>query len=124
MKLARLNGKAEIFYSIQGEGKNIGRPSIFIRTSLCNLHCSWCDTDYTWNWKGTPFHHQNEAVAGYQKFDKAEYIAELPVEDIANEVVALGCKNIVLTGGEPLLQQTDLLELIRHLRKYRFNLLV
>lgn len=116
MKLARLNGKAEIFYSIQGEGKNIGRPSIFIRTSLCNLHCSWCDTDYTWNWKGTPFHHQNEAQPGYQKFDKAEYIAELSVNNIADEVVSLDCKNVVLTGGEPLLQQTDLLELICHLR--------
>lgn len=117
MKLAKLNGKAEIFYSIQGEGKNIGRPSIFVRTSLCNLHCTWCDTDYTWNWKGTPFHHQNENQPGYQKFDKAEYIEQLSVQEVADHIKQLGCKNIVLTGGEPLLQQTELTELISHLRK-------
>lgn len=117
MKLAKLNGKAEIFYSIQGEGKNMGRPSIFVRTSLCNLHCTWCDTDYTWNWEGTPFHHNNDGLPGYKKFYKGEYIAEMSVTAVAKEIEALNGKNVVLTGGEPLLQQTELSALMQTLRK-------
>ena len=38
---------SEIFYSIQGEGQLIGYPSVFFRTSYCNLRCIWCDTPYT-----------------------------------------------------------------------------
>ncbi|UII19951.1 7-carboxy-7-deazaguanine synthase QueE [Fulvivirga ligni] len=116
MKLAKLNGKPEIFYSIQGEGKSIGKPSIFVRTSLCNLHCIWCDTDYTWNWESTPFPHENDAKPGYSKFKKSEYIEELTTEQIVDILKEIPCKNLVLTGGEPLLQQTELKELMAALR--------
>lgn len=73
---------AEIFYSIQGEGRLVGTPSIFIRTSGCNLRCVWCDTPYT-SW-----HPQGEA------WDLAEILAE------AERYPA---RHVVITGGEPLL---------------------
>jgi len=117
LKLAKLNGQAEIFHSIQGEGISIGKPSIFVRTSLCNLHCIWCDTDYTWNWVGTRFPHHNDAQKGYAKFDKNDWIIECSIEEVAERVMAFPCKNVILTGGEPMLHQTDLIELMRFLKK-------
>lgn len=125
LKLARLQGKPEIFHSIQGEGKNTGVPSVFVRTSLCNLHCIWCDTDYTWNWVGTRFAHAHDAKPGYQKFVKKDWIVECAVTEVAETVAAFGCKNVVLTGGEPMLQQPALVDLVSVLRTkssdYRFE---
>jgi 7-carboxy-7-deazaguanine synthase len=108
MKLARLpDGSPEIFHTLQGEGASLGKPSVFIRSSLCNLHCQWCDTDYTWNWEGTPWTHERDGEEGYQKYRKEEQITELSPEDIARAVSAFPCRHLVLTGGEPLLQQDD-----------------
>lgn len=125
LKLARLNGRPEVFYSIQGEGKSLGWPSIFVRTSLCNLHCVWCDTDYTWNWKGTRFPHRNDARPGYQKFDKKDWIAECTVDEVAAMVTDFPCHNVILTGGEPMIQQPVLTDLMAVLREksalYRFE---
>lgn len=123
--MARLHGRPEIFHSIQGEGKSIGVPSIFVRTSLCNLHCIWCDTDYTWNWTGTRFPHVNDGIPGYRKFQKTAWIAECEVSSIAEVVATFPCKNVILTGGEPMLQQAALSALMRVLRSismdYRFE---
>jgi organic radical activating enzyme len=117
LKLARLHGAPEVFFSIQGEGKSIGVPSVFVRTTLCNLHCIWCDTDYTWNWKGTRFAHVHDTEPGYQKFDKKDWIAECSVAQIAEKILSFHCKNVILTGGEPLLQQPGLTALMQELRK-------
>jgi 7-carboxy-7-deazaguanine synthase len=117
LKLARLHGNPEIFHSIQGEGRSIGVPSVFVRTSLCNLHCIWCDTDYTWNWKGTRFEHVNDAKPGYQKFDKKQWIVECEVGAVAEIVAGFNCPNIILTGGEPMLQQPMLAALMQVLRE-------
>lgn len=125
LKLAKLHGRPEIFFSIQGEGKSIGIPSVFVRTSLCNLHCIWCDTDYTWNWTGTPFPHVNDAKPGYRKFDKKEWIARCEITEVAEIVAAFPCKNVILTGGEPMLQQPALTAMMHTLRSrsadYRFE---
>ena len=73
---------AEIFYSIQGEGMLAGVPSVFVRTSGCNLRCTWCDTPYT-SWEP-----QGE---------------ERSLESIAEEVGRFGAGHVVITGGEPMI---------------------
>ncbi|WP_051083286.1 7-carboxy-7-deazaguanine synthase QueE [Rubritalea marina] len=125
IKLAVLNGEPEIFHTIQGEGVSMGVPSIFIRASLCNLHCKWCDTDYTWNWKGTPWPHEHDSDPAYQKFDKQDFLTEIATSEVASLVAQFPCRNIILTGGEPLLQQDAWIDLIQKLRavdtQYRFE---
>ncbi len=92
MKIARLNDeKPEIFYSLQGEGARMGTPAVFLRLSGCNLCCHWCDTKYSWG-KGI----------------------SLEEEEIARRILSHGCRNLVITGGEPLLQQ-EALEKLLHL---------
>lgn len=118
MKLARLpDGNPEIFHTLQGEGRSVGAPAVFVRASLCNLHCRWCDTDYTWNWVGTNYIHDREATPGYQKYRREEQIIDLPVETIAEQAARYGCHRYVFTGGEPLLQEKDWVQLMRRLRE-------
>lgn len=116
MKLARLGDGAEIFHTLQGEGVSVGMPAVFVRVSLCNLHCVWCDTDHTWNFVGTPWVHEKDGLPGYQKHCKEDAIIEMGVAEIAAEVRKYRCRHVVLTGGEPLLQEEGLLELITQLR--------
>ena len=72
---------SEIFYSIQGEGELTGIPSVFVRTSGCNLRCNWCDTMYaSWEPEG----------------------AEMNVDQILAEVLKHPASHCVLTGGEPM----------------------
>lgn len=72
---------SEIFHSIQGEGSLTGVPSVFIRTSGCNLRCTWCDTPYaSWAPEGP----------------------EMQPSAIVEEVETHGSRHVVLTGGEPM----------------------
>jgi 7-carboxy-7-deazaguanine synthase len=73
---------AELFYSIQGEGSLVGVPSVFIRTSGCNLRCAWCDTPYT-SW-------QPQGV-------------EMDLERVLDEVKVHPSRHTVVTGGEPMI---------------------
>lgn len=73
---------AEIFYSIQGEGILVGQPSVFIRTSGCNLRCRWCDTPYT-SW----------APEGER----------MSIEEILAAVDDYPARHVVVTGGEPMI---------------------
>jgi organic radical activating enzyme len=112
MKLARLDDGPEIFFSLQGEGKNQGAPSVFVRTSRCNLYCSWCDTPYTWNWHGTAFAH-----AGNRKYDAAAETVELNPAEVASWIRRWPCLRVVLTGGEPLLQAAECTSLLTQLKR-------
>jgi 7-carboxy-7-deazaguanine synthase len=85
---------AEIFYSVQGEGRLIGIPSVFVRTSGCNLRCVWCDTPYT-SWRP-----QGE---------------EWKINTITREVGKYPARHIVITGGEPFLAP-ELSELTHELK--------
>jgi 7-carboxy-7-deazaguanine synthase len=73
---------SEIFYSLQGEGGLVGMPSIFVRTSGCNLRCKWCDTPYTsWNPEGE----------------------EMSIDAILSMVRKYPASHVVVTGGEPMI---------------------
>ncbi len=73
---------SEIFYSIQGEGKLMGMPSVFVRVSGCNLRCVWCDTPYaSWEPEGEDF----------------------SVAQIVERVERFRAKHVVITGGEPMI---------------------
>lgn len=117
MLLARLNDAPEIFHTLQGEGISAGLPAVFVRASLCNLHCQWCDTDHTWNFEGTPWKHEKDADPGYRKHRKADVTIEVSPAEIIAKVSAFPCRRVVLTGGEPLLQQDAWLEVIQGLRQ-------
>lgn len=108
MKVARLaDGSPEIFHTLQGEGHSLGAPAVFLRLSQCNLHCHWCDTPYTWNWENTPWEHQDGV-----KFRKEEQTLDLSPEEIAPLISEYDCDRLVVTGGEPLLQQKEIAELL------------
>lgn len=117
MKLARMAEGAEIFHTLQGEGISVGVAAVFVRLSLCNLHCVWCDTDHTWNFQGTPWVHEKDSLAGYAKHRKEDAIIEMGVAEVAEKVRGFGCRRVVLTGGEPLLQEAELLALMKELRR-------
>jgi 7-carboxy-7-deazaguanine synthase len=85
---------AEIFQSVQGEGRLTGTPSIFVRASGCNLRCVYCDTRYaSWEPVGTDW----------------------SVPDIVDTVAMHGVRHVVLTGGEPMLF-AELIPLCQQLR--------
>lgn len=105
------DGRPEVFYSLQGEGPHVGHPRVFVRTSGCNLSCNWCDTPYTWNFEGTDFEHEDRT-----KFNRNREQVSLGVGELAAILQKFSCDDLVLTGGEPLLQQAALHALVQELR--------
>jgi len=92
----------EIFHSIQGEGKLAGMPSVFVRTSGCNLRCTWCDTPYTsWSPEGET----------------------LGLDGVVDAVGAFDCGYVVITGGEPMID-ADVGGLTRRLKEAGYHVTI
>ena len=96
--------------TIQGEGRFCGQLAHFVRLSGCNLHCHWCDTPYTWAW--------NERLAKKHKDGKVFALANerrrVTVEDLLVRLPSTD-NLIVITGGEPMLQQGAVREMCHSL---------
>lgn len=86
----------ERFVSFQGEGPLAGQRCAFVRFSHCNLKCGWCDTEESWN---------------FAKYDRDKVSSRVPVADVVDWVAEQGVDLVVITGGEPLLQQRAMLAL-------------
>jgi organic radical activating enzyme len=107
LRVSRMpDGRPEIFTSIQGEGPSAGLPSAFLRLALCNLRCQWCDTKYTWDWRN---------------YDYAEQVVAMDLDGVETALTGQPARNLVLTGGEPLLQQAAVAPLLASLRAQGFR---
>lgn len=91
----------EIFHSIQGEGASAGLPCVFVRLTYCNLRCTYCDTEY----------------AFYDGKD-------LSISEVINEVKKYDCRLVEITGGEPLVQMRECLDLMKYLCDEDFEVLI
>jgi 7-carboxy-7-deazaguanine synthase len=92
----------EIYRSIQGESSFAGLPCTFVRLTACNLRCAWCDSEYTFT--------------GGKKMSPAE---------VEQEVVRLSPSGLVeFTGGEPMLQERELVPLMERLLVLGYTLLL
>lgn len=106
-------GVPEIFDTIQGEGRNLGRPVVFARLSDCNLKCSWCDTPQTWAFTEARAAQHDEGVV----YDKAVEQTYIEVGEAVRNIDGYPMKRLVITGGEPMMQQAGIAELIKGLRE-------
>jgi 7-carboxy-7-deazaguanine synthase len=91
---------SELFYSIQGEGKLVGVPSVFVRASGCNLRCTWCDTPYA-SWEP-----EGEEMTVGEILDRVEgFFQRQKTEEADNNVCPAKARSghVVLTGGEPVI---------------------
>lgn len=86
--------------TFQGEGPSCGHPALFIRLSRCNLTWTRCDTKYTWDWSS---------------FDPRKESTKQTVADLVAWATSSPVELVVITGGEPLLQQARLVPLVEQL---------
>ena len=91
----------EIYFSVQGESTAAGLPCVFVRLTYCNLRCTYCDTEY----------------AFYEGKD-------ISIPEIISEVKKYNCKLVEITGGEPLVQMDECLDLMKQLCDDGFEVLI
>jgi 7-carboxy-7-deazaguanine synthase len=91
---------SEIFESLQGEGPTAGEPALFLRLATCNLHCAYCDTKYTWD---------------FNNYSYREEVRSMSLGQVADRLAEGTARRLVVTGGEPMLQQAALDALLREL---------
>jgi 7-cyano-7-deazaguanosine (preQ0) biosynthesis protein QueE len=88
--------------TIQGEGPSAGRRCGFVRLGRCNQACTWCDEAQTWDWR---------------RYDPAVELYEMDVDEVLARLDAMDVDMVVVTGGEPLLQQRGLEPLLRAMKE-------
>ncbi|MDK2974983.1 MAG: 7-carboxy-7-deazaguanine synthase [Methanofollis sp.] len=91
---------SEIFGSLQGEGRHQGRPTTFVRLTGCNLRCTWCDTPAS-----------RDAGAG----------AAMTVDAVLDRIWRMKRRAVCITGGEPLLQMGEVVEMSRRLHRMGYS---
>src|SRR5690606_33351346 len=96
---------SEIFESIQAEGVSAGLPCLFVRLATCNLSCGFCDTAYSWDFDCHDYEHA---------------VREQTVAELGERIATARSDRLVLTGGEPLLQQKAVVELFKQLTSRLF----
>ncbi len=103
----------QAFFTEQGEGPTVGMQAVFFRLHHCNLNCSWCDTPYTWNRNLPEYRTEKEKW----DLDKASKIIintwEEGITAQSKEVSKTLEPRLVITGGEPLLQQQRIIEFLK-----------
>lgn len=97
MKAAELVVSELFGPTVQGEGPSAGQLAVFVRTAVCNLSCPACDTPYSWDWS---------------RFDRRTQSRRMPVAEVAGWVLSQDAGLVVVTGGEPLLQQPAVADLV------------
>jgi len=108
----------QVFATFQGEGITAGQPAVFLRLHYCNLACSWCDTKYTWDktrkefWQEPIDWSYPEAVTKI----KAAWLQKFGLKTPDSK------KRLVITGGEPLLQQAKIVKLLQFLPNWRVEI--
>ncbi len=83
---------------VQGEGRWLGETTGFLRLMGCNLACTWCDTKYTWD---------------ATNYNLKEQLTKMTSEEVSDALMDLRVPRIDISGGEPMLQQDAILDLIR-----------
>ena len=91
----------EIYHSIQGESTSAGRPCVFVRLTYCNLRCTYCDTEYAF-------------------YDGKDF----SVEQVIDAIEKYNCKLVEVTGGEPLVQIDECLELMKRLCDLGYEVMI
>ncbi len=97
--------------TFQGEGPSIGRLAWFVRLGGCNLSCVWCDTPYTWDWTGKNGH----------VFDPRHQLTHLSIDQVSGLLPLASPALMVITGGEPLLQQSALVPFLGELAAAKWD---
>lgn len=106
--------------TIQGEGKSVGKEVVFLRLALCNLHCVFCDTKYTWSFAGS---------VDSEQYDEGKEVHKMHCDEVFDRIHNLAYHNrsfvnrvraVVISGGEPMLQQKHLIPLLEKLRGWGY----